>query len=109
MSSTRTRALNSALCRDQRSDPAGIYRKTHSSVRSGGLRRRDDLLVVDLGGVKAVVMICFDVEALEVARPLTGTDLPVTVSANKAPLGRDHDVFATAHALEHGSPHLYVN
>lgn len=109
MSSTRYRAPNSALCRDRRGYPAGIYRKTHSSVRSEGLRRRDDLLVVDLGGVKTVVMICFDVEFLEAARALAGADLPVTVSANMAPLGRDHGVFATAHALEHGPPHSYVN
>jgi predicted amidohydrolase len=64
---------------------------------------------VDLGGVKTVVMICFDVEFLGAARALAGADLPVTVSANMAPLGRDHGVFATAHALEHGPPHSYVN
>jgi predicted amidohydrolase len=40
---------------------------------------------------------------------LAGTDLPVTLSANMAPFGRDHGVFATAHVLEHGPPHLYVN
>ena len=54
-------------------------------------------------------MICFDVEFLEVARTPEGADLPVTVSANMSPFGRDHGVFATAHALEHGPPHLYVN
>jgi predicted amidohydrolase len=56
-------------------------------------------------------MICFDVEFLEVARvlALAGTDLPVTLSANMAPFGRDHDVFATAHALENGLPHMYTS
>jgi predicted amidohydrolase len=56
-------------------------------------------------------MICFDVEFPEVARSLalTGVDLLVTISANMDPFGRDHDVFATARALENSLPHLYVN
>lgn len=56
-------------------------------------------------------MICFDVEFPEVARSLAlaGADLLVTISANMDPFGRDHDVFATARALENGLPHLYVN
>ena len=56
-------------------------------------------------------MICFDVEFPEVARSLAkaGANLLVTVSANMDPFGRDHDVFATARALENGVPHLYVN
>ena len=33
----------------------------------------------------------------------------MTISANMNPFGRDHDVFATARALESGVPHLYVN
>jgi len=40
---------------------------------------------------------------------LAGADLLVTVSANMDPFGRDHDVFATARALENGLTHLYVN
>jgi predicted amidohydrolase len=57
------------------------------------------------------LMICFDVEFPEVARSLARADaeLLVTISANMDPFGRDHDVFATALALENGLPHLYVN
>lgn len=103
---------NSAACVDRRGNLAGLYRKTHLF----GEERKvfvpgDELLVVDLDGVRAGIMICFDVEFPEVARSLAlaGADLLVTVSANMDPFGRDHDVFATARALENGLPHLYVN
>ena len=103
---------NSALCLDRRGDFAGVYRKTHLfGDERGAFVAGDELLVVDVGGVRAGVMICFDVEFPEVARALAlaGADLLVTVSANMDPFGRDHDVFATARALENGLPHLYVN
>lgn len=103
---------NSAICLNRRGDPAGIYRKTHLfGAERQAFAAGDELLVVDLGGVRAGVMICFDVEFPEVARALAlaGADLLVTVSANMDPFGRDHDVFATARALENGLPHLYVN
>ncbi|MBA2535256.1 MAG: carbon-nitrogen hydrolase, partial [Rubrobacter sp.] len=71
----------------------------------------DELLIVTLDGVETGLMICFDVEFPEVARALAtaGADVLVTTSANMDPFGRDHDVFATARALENGLPHLYVN
>lgn len=103
---------NSALCLDRCGDLAGLYRKTHLfGAERGTFVAGDELLVVDLDGVRAGVMICLDVEFPEVARALAvaGADLLVTVSANMDPFGRDHDVFATARALENSLPHLYVN
>ena len=103
---------NSALCLDRGGDLAGLYRKTHLfGEEREAFVAGDELLVVDLDGVKAGLMICFDVEFPEVARSLAlaGADLLVTISANMDPFGRDHDVFATARALENGLPHLYVN
>jgi (R)-amidase len=103
---------NSAICVDRHGDVTGSYRKTHLF---GGERDAfvagDELLIVDLEGVRVGIMICFDVEFPEVARSLAkaGADLLVTISANMDPFGRDHDVFATARALENGIPHLYVN
>ncbi len=103
---------NSAICVDRHGEVAGSYRKTHlfGSERDAYVAG-DELLIIDLDGVKAGLMICFDVEFPEVARSLAkaGADLFVTVSANMEPFGRDHDVFATARALENGVPHLYVN
>jgi predicted amidohydrolase len=103
---------NSAVCLNRRGDLAGAYRKTHLF----GEERRafvvgDELLIVDLDGIETGIMICFDVEFPEVARALAtaGAHLLVTISANMDPFGRDHDVFATARALENGLPHLYVN
>ena len=103
---------NSAVCVDRRGNVAGVYRKTHLfGEERGAFVAGDELLVVDLDGVKVGLMIFFDVEFPEVARSLAlaGADLLVTVSANMDPFGRDHDVFATARALENGLPHLYGN
>lgn len=103
---------NSAICVDRFGNLAGSYRKTHLfGDERGAFVAGDELLLVELDGIKAGLLICFDVEFPEVARllALAGADLLVTISANMEPFGRDHDVFATARALENGLPHLYVN
>jgi predicted amidohydrolase len=103
---------NSALYVDRNGKLGGIYRKTHlfGSEREAFVSG-DELLVVDLEGLRTGLMICFDVEFPEVARALAqaGADLLVTISANMEPFERDHHIFATARALENGLPHLYVN
>jgi predicted amidohydrolase len=104
--------FNSAFCIDGDGTLAGVYRKTHLfGDEVGAFAAGDELLVVDLAGVRVGVMICFDVEFPEVARALAvaGAEMLVTISANMDPFGRDHDVFSTARALENGLPHLYVN
>ncbi len=103
---------NSALCVDRRGNLAGCYRKTHLfGEEREAFVAGDELLVVDLDGIRVGLMICFDVEFPEVARSLAlaGADLLVTISANMDPFGRDHDVFVIARALENGLAHLYVN
>lgn len=103
---------NSAFCIDRHGNLTGVYRKTHLfGEERGAFIAGDELLVVDLAGVKVGLLICFDVEFPEVARSLAlaGADLLVTISANMEPFGRDHDVFSIARALENGLPHLYVN
>ena len=103
---------NSAVCLDRHGEVVGSYRKTHLfGDERVAFVAGDELLVVELDGIKAGLMICFDVEFPEVARSLAlaGADLLVTISANMDPFGRDHDIFATARALENGLPHLYVN
>ena len=103
---------NSAICVDRRGDMVGSYRKTHLfGDEQAAFTAGDELLIVDIDRLKVGFMICFDVEFPEVARSLAqaGADLLVTVSANMEPFGRDHEIFATARALENGIPHLYVN
>jgi predicted amidohydrolase len=106
------RYANSAIYIDRNGTVAGIYRKVFlfGSEREAYLPG-DELLVVDLGGSKAGLMICFDVEFPEVARALAqaGADLLLTISANMEPFERDHHVFCTSRALENGLPHAYVN
>jgi predicted amidohydrolase len=103
---------NSAVYIGRDGTVAGVYRKTHLfGSERGAFVPGDDLLVVDVEGSKAGLMICFDVEFPEVARSLAraGADLLVTISANMEPFGRDHHVFAVARAIENGLPHAYVN
>jgi predicted amidohydrolase len=103
---------NAAICVDRFGNITGSYRKTHlfGNERDAYVAG-NELLIVDLDGVRAGIMVCFDVEFPEVARTLVkaGANFLVTISANMDPFGRDHDVFATARALENGVPHLYVN
>jgi len=103
---------NSAVFVNRRGEVAGSYRKAQLfGEERGAFVAGDELLVVEFDGIKAGLLVCFDVEFPEVARSLAlaGADLLVTISANMDPFGRDHDVFATARALENGLPHLYVN
>ena len=103
---------NSAICVDRYGNIVGSYRKTHLfGHERDAYVAGHEFLLVDLDGVRAGIMICFDVEYPEVARALVnaGANLLVTISANMDPFGRDHDVFATARALENSVPHLYVN
>ena len=94
---------NSAIYIDRNGTIAGIYRKAFlfGSEREAYVPG-DELLVVDLGGSKAGLMICFDVEFPEVARALAqaGADVLLTISANMEPFERDHHVrqsnFSTA-------------
>ena len=86
---------NSAIYIDRNGTVAGIYRKAFlfGSEREAYVPG-DELLVVDLGGSKAGLMICFDVEFPEVARALAqaGAELLLTISANMEPFERDHHV-----------------
>lgn len=104
---------NSAFCVDERGTIAAVYRKVQlfGGDESDAFVAGDELLVVDLCGVKIGLMICFDVEFPEVARSLArgGAELLVTISANMEPFGNDHAVFCSARALENGLPHAYVN
>jgi predicted amidohydrolase len=60
---------NSAICVDRTGNIAGSYRKTHLfGSEQDTFAAGDELLVVDLAGVKVGLMICFDVEFPEVAR-----------------------------------------
>ena len=104
---------NSAFCVDERGNVAAVYRKVQlfGGDESDAFVAGDELLVVELRGVKIGLMICFDIEFPEVARALArgGAELLVTISANMDPFGNDHAVFASARALENGLPHVYVN
>jgi predicted amidohydrolase len=104
---------NSAFCIDGEGTIAAVYRKVqlYGGEESDAFVVGDELLVVELCGLKMGIMICFDVEFPEVARSLAqaGAELLVTISANMEPFGNDHAVFVSARALENGLPHVYVN
>nr|MBA2714678.1 carbon-nitrogen hydrolase [Rubrobacteraceae bacterium] len=95
---------NSAFCVDERGTIAAVYRKVQlfGGDESDAFVAGDELLVVEVCGVKVGLMICFDIEFPEVARALAraGAELLVTISANMEPFGNDHAVFVSARALE---------
>jgi (R)-amidase len=104
---------NSAFCVDEQGTLVGVYRKVqlYGGEESEAFVAGDELLVVELCGLKMGIMICFDIEFPEVARSLAqaGAEMLVTISANMEPFGNDHAVFVSARALENGLPHTYVN
>jgi predicted amidohydrolase len=104
---------NSAFCVDGQGAIAGVYRKVqlYGGEESDAFVAGDELIVVEMCGLKVGIMICFDVEFPEVARALAraGAELLVTISANMEPFGNDHAVFVSARALENGLLHTYVN
>src|ERR671920_1436915 len=104
---------NSAFCVDEQGTIAAVYRKVqlYGGEESEAFVAGNELLIVELCGLKMGIMICFDVEFPEVARSLArvGAEMLVTISANMEPFGNDHAVFVSARALENGLPHVYVN
>jgi predicted amidohydrolase len=71
----------------------------------------EELLVVELAGMRVAPLVCFDMEFPELARAAAaaGAELLVTAAANMAPYGPDHALAAAARALDNRLPHLYVN
>lgn len=104
---------NSAFCVDEQGTVAAVYRKVqlYGGEESEAFVAGDELIVVELCGLKMGLMICFDVEFPEVARSLARAEAEifVTISANMEPFGNDHAVFVSSRALENGRTHVYVN
>jgi predicted amidohydrolase len=104
---------NSVACIAEDGTWAGCYRKTHlfGTAEFRAFAAGTHLLVADLGKVRVGPLICFDLEFPEPARALgqAGAELLVTVAANMAPYGPDHQLMARARALENRRPHVYVN
>ncbi|MEU9337186.1 nitrilase-related carbon-nitrogen hydrolase [Streptomyces sp. NPDC048290] len=103
---------SSLACVDTDGTLAGVYRKTHLFGRERDhFTPGDRLAVVELAGVPVGPLICFDIEFPEPARTLAlaGARLLVSVAANMAPYGPDHDLASRARALDNRLPHLYVN
>jgi predicted amidohydrolase len=104
---------NSAFCVDEQGTIAAVYRKVqlYGGEESDAFVAGNELLIVELCGLKMGLMICFDIEFPEVARSLAraGAEMLVTISANMEPFGNDHAVFLSARALENGLSHAYVN
>lgn len=106
------RPANTAVAIDSTGAIAGCYRKTHLfGSEQDAFTVGTQLEPVALGGRTVGLMICFDVEFPEVARTLAarGAELLITISANMAPFGPDHELASRARALENGVPHLYAN
>lgn len=104
--------FNSVACIDRDGTQAGVYRKTQLFARERKVFRAGrELRIVQLAGLAAAPLICFDVEFPELPRALAcaGAELLVTASANMEPYAADHELATRARALENHLPHLYAN
>jgi predicted amidohydrolase len=104
---------NAALCVDHDGALAAVHRKTY--LFGEGERRSfvagEHLHVIELAGRRIAPLICFEIEFPEPARAVAqaGAELLVTIAANMAPYGHDHDLASRARALDNRTPHAYVN
>lgn len=104
---------NTAACVDEHGRLAAVYRKAHlfGPAEQTSFSAGSELVVVELAGVRAGLLICFDMEFPEPARQLAlaGAQLLITIAANMAPYGPDHALACRARALDNRLPHLYAN
>lgn len=107
------RVANSAALIDADGALLAVHRKSHlfGEGERAAFVEGQELLVVNLAGRRIGPLICFDVEFPEPARALVraGADLLVTISANMAPYGPEHELAARARSLENRCAQLYVN
>lgn len=106
------RIANAAMVIDADGRLAAVHRKTHLfGAEEGAFTRGETLHVVDLAGVRVAPLICFEMEFPEPARAAAraGAEVLVTIAANMAPYGADHELASRARALDNRLPHVYVN
>lgn len=103
------RVYNTAVLAGPDGRIVSTYRKTHLFAAERRLYTPGSELTdpADLVGVATGMLVCYDVEFPEAARrlALAGAECILVPSANMAPWGPRHRVFATARALEN---HLFV-
>lgn len=102
------RVHNVAACVDRRGELRAWYAKTHLWDQEGrSVDPGDSLCTFDLDGIRAGLLICYDIEFPEPARALAaaGVQLLLVPSANMHPWRHYHRTFITARALEN---HVYV-
>ncbi|MHB1538517.1 MAG: carbon-nitrogen hydrolase family protein [Solirubrobacteraceae bacterium] len=107
------RVANSAALIDAAGALLAVHRKAHlfGDGEHATFTEGQELLVVSLAGRRVGPLVCFDVEFPEPARELVraGADLLVTIAANMAPYGDEHELAARARSLENRCSQLYVN
>lgn len=100
---------NTAVFIDDGGQLRGSYRKSHLFDAERSIYRAGERLdcVVSFKGIRLGLLICYDIEFPETTRQLAllGVDCIVVPTANMAPYGHRHRVFAAARALEN---HVYV-
>lgn len=104
---------NAAVAIDADGQVAGVYRKIHlfgpgeKAVFGPGT----DVTVVELGGRKVGLAVCYDIEFPEIARALVraGAAMICVPTANMHPYVSVPTTLVRARALENGVPVIYAN
>lgn len=105
--------FNSAVVYDARGTLVSVYRKIHlfgpeeRSLFSPG----EELVIVELGGCRVGLAICYDIEFPEMGRELKrrGAEIILVPTANMAPYWEIPTTFVRARALENAITIAYAN
>lgn len=104
---------NSAIAIDAAGREIGHYRKVQlfgpreKSIYAPG----DAVSVFDLGGIRAALLICYDIEFAPLVRSLAemGADLILVPTANPEPNTHVSRLVVPTHAINHGVTIVYAN
>lgn len=106
------RVFNSMLVIDERGRQVASVRKTHLfGGEAEAFSVGDELQPVEIGGLRAGIVNCFELEFPEVSRTLAlrGAEIILAGSANMHPYYDDHLLACRARAFENALPLAYSN
>lgn len=104
---------NSAIAFDAAGQEVGHYRKTqlYGPREKAIFAHGDSLCSFDFGGIRASILICYDVEFAPLLRELAqrGVQLLLVPTANPEPNIHVSRLVVPAHAINHGMTIAYAN
>ena len=105
--------FNTAVAVDANGRVVGSYRKIHlfGPEENAVFTPGDEVVVLDMDGLRVGLAICYDIEFPEMARALrrAGAEVIAVPTANMHPFVSVPTTFVRSRALENGLPVIYAN